>query len=148
MEYRMMLYLQKCLYFNFYLFITWVFVVGFFLYTKLNRLGHLTRYLSLTVYTLLIVIESARIYLGDYGNLSRGVPELAGFLMLTILMQIPLLSFFLFNPFLMSTPMEMTLHAMLWLITFAEIICSYTALRQASSYAKSVYFLQFLEKEQ
>lgn len=32
-----MLRLQKCLYFNFYLYLTWVVVVGFFLYSKVNN---------------------------------------------------------------------------------------------------------------
>ncbi|CAH0604597.1 unnamed protein product [Chrysodeixis includens] len=142
MEYRTMLRLQKCLYFNFYLYMTWVVVVGFFLYSKLNYLGHLTKYLSLTVFTLLNIIESARIYLGHYGNLSRRVPELAGFLMLTVLMQMPLVSFFLFNPYLMSTPVEMTLHSMLALLTVAEIVFSFMALKQASDFAKSIYLSQ------
>ncbi|KAJ8722809.1 hypothetical protein PYW07_003989 [Mythimna separata] len=146
MEYKTMLHLQKCLYFNYYLYITWVVVVGFFLYSKLNVLGHLTKYLSLTVYTLLIVIESARIYLGPYGNLSRRVPELAGFLMLTILMQMPLVSFFLFNPYLLSTPMEITLHTMLWLLTIAEVVFSFMALKQASNFAKSIYLSQPKER--
>ncbi|XP_037295396.1 transmembrane protein 17 isoform X4 [Manduca sexta] len=90
MEYRTMLHLQKCLYFNTYLFVVWVAVVSFFLYVKFNILGHLSKYLSITVFILLIFIESARIYLGQYGNLSCRVPELAGFLMLTLLMQMPL----------------------------------------------------------
>lgn len=38
MEYKTMLYLQKCLYFNSYLYITWVTVVGFFLYAKVNKI--------------------------------------------------------------------------------------------------------------
>ncbi|XP_030024745.2 transmembrane protein 17 isoform X2 [Manduca sexta] len=140
MEYRTMLHLQKCLYFNTYLFVVWVAVVSFFLYVKFNILGHLSKYLSITVFILLIFIESARIYLGQYGNLSCRVPELAGFLMLTLLMQMPLVSFFLFNPYLLNTPAEITLHTMLWLLAVAEVVYSYLALKRASSLAKEIYF--------
>ncbi|XP_063359934.1 transmembrane protein 17-like [Cydia amplana] len=137
-----MLQLQKCLFINVYLYLVWVPVVGFFLYVKLDLLGHLTRYLSLTVYTLLVVIEFARLYLGQYGNLSCRVPELAGFLMLSVLMQLPLVSFFLFNPYLLSTPTELVLHTTLYLMTVAEIVFSFIALKKASSLAKSTYLTQ------
>ncbi|XP_063531798.1 transmembrane protein 17-like [Cydia strobilella] len=133
------LQLQKCLFINVYLYLVWAPVVGFFLYVKLDLLGHLTRYLSLTVYTLLVVIEFARLYLGQYGNLSCRVPELAGFLMLSVLMQLPLVSFFLFNPYLLSTPTELVLHTTLYLLTVAEVVFSFIALKKASSLAKSIY---------
>lgn len=70
------------------------------------------------------------------------VPELAGFLMLTVLMQMPLVSYFLFNPYLMSTPTELILHAMLWLITLAEVVFGFQALKQTSTFAKSIYLHQ------
>ncbi|XP_052750599.1 transmembrane protein 17-like [Galleria mellonella] len=145
MKFKLMLWLQKCLYLNVYLYTTWIFVVAFFLYTKLDILGHLTKYLSITVFTLIVVIEYARLYLGHYGNLSCRVPELAGFLMVTVLMQIPLVSFFLFNPYLLSTPTEIILHAVLWGLTLAEIVLSYLALKQASSLAKSIYLRQITQ---
>ncbi|CAG9783642.1 unnamed protein product [Diatraea saccharalis] len=142
MNYRNMLLLQKCLYFNLYVFLVWILVVSFFLFMKLSILGHLTKYLALTVFTLLIIIESTRLYLGHYGNLSCRVPELAGFLMLTTLMQMPLISFFLFNPYLLSTPTEIVLHGILWVVTIFEVVLSFLALRQASSIAKRIYLKQ------
>ncbi|KAM3963531.1 transmembrane protein 17 [Aphomia sociella] len=146
MKFQIMLRLQKCLYFNVYLYLVWLLVTAFFLYMKLDILGHLTKYLSLTVYTLIIIIESARLYLGYYGNLSCRVPELAGFLMMTILMQMPLVSFFLFNPYLLSTPTEIILHTTLWSLTVAEVVFSYLALNQASSLAKSIYLKQMAQR--
>lgn len=77
---------------------------------------------------------------------SLQVPELAGFLMLTVMMQMPLVSFFLFNPYLLSTQTEITLHAMLWLLSCFEIMLSFIALKQASSIAKSVYLSHPKEK--
>ncbi|RVE54863.1 hypothetical protein evm_000630 [Chilo suppressalis] len=139
MKYRNMLFLQKCLYFNAYIFLVWIVVVSFFLYMKLGILGHLTKYLTVTVFTLLIIIELTRLYLGHYGNLSCQVPELAGFLMLTTLMQMPLINFFLFNPYLLSTPTEIILHGILWVFSIFEVVFSFLALRQASSIAKSIY---------
>ncbi|XP_062526651.1 transmembrane protein 17 isoform X2 [Bombyx mori] len=139
MEYKTMLRLQKCLYFKINLFVLWCFVTGFFLFMKFDQLSHLTKYLSATVFLLLSGIEIVRLYLGRYGNLSCRVPELAVFLMLTILMQMPLVSFFLFHPYLLSTPTEITLHAMFWMTTIIEIVYGFRALKQASSLAKSIY---------
>nr|XP_026494912.1 transmembrane protein 17-like [Vanessa tameamea] len=139
MDYANMLRLQKCLFINLYLYFTWVLVNGYFLYTKIERLGHLSKYLSVTVFILLTVLEIIRLYLGNYGNLSCRVPELGGFLMLTVLMQMPLVSFFLFNSYLDSTPVELILHAGLWGIIIIETVYSFLALKQASSVAKTIY---------
>ncbi|OWR50389.1 putative Transmembrane protein 17 [Danaus plexippus plexippus] len=92
MEYATVLNFQKCLYLNVYIYIVWVVVNSYFLFIKVLKLEHLSRYLSITVFILLTVIEFVRLYLGHYGNLSCRVPELAGFLMLTVLMQIPLIT--------------------------------------------------------
>ncbi|KAI5636312.1 hypothetical protein NE865_10978 [Phthorimaea operculella] len=147
MKYQTMLRLQKCLYINIYLSAIWILTVGFFLHEKMQLLGHLTKYLALTVFALFILIESARLYLGHYGNLACRVPELAGFLMLTVLMQMPLVSFFLFNPYLLSTPTEVTLHVFVWLISCLEVVLGFLALKEASSFAKTIYFTQNSQKE-
>ncbi|XP_013182094.1 PREDICTED: transmembrane protein 17-like [Papilio xuthus] len=139
MEYRAMIRLQKCIYFNQYIYAIWFTVVIFFLYVKLDKLDHLSKYLSVTSFVLLFIIEVTRLYLAHYGNLSSRVPELAGFLMLTILMQMPLVSFFVFNPYLLSTHTEYVLHISLLLITVLEIIFGFLALNHASSVAKSIY---------
>lgn len=54
----------------------------------------------------------------------------------------PLVSFFLFNPYLLSTPMEIILHSMLWLLTLMEVVFSFMTLKQASDIAKSIYLSQ------
>lgn len=59
--------------------------------------------------------------------------------MLTVLMQMPLVSFFLLNPYLENTPTEIILHAGLWGITVTEIIYGFLALKHASSVAKNMY---------
>ncbi|CAG4909128.1 unnamed protein product [Colias eurytheme] len=84
-------------------------------------------------------IESIRLYLGHSGNLLYRVPELASFLMLSVFMQFPLITYFLFNPYLLNTPLEVTLHAILWITISSEILLSFQALKQASSIAKGVY---------
>lgn len=62
--------------------------------------------------------------------------------MLTVLMQIPLVTFFLFNPYLLSTPTEFVLHACLWITTIIEIVYCFLVLKKASSQAKSMYISQ------
>ncbi|KAI8435141.1 hypothetical protein MSG28_003518 [Choristoneura fumiferana] len=59
--------------------------------------------------------------------------------MLSVLMQMPLVSFFLFNTYLLSTPTELILHSTLFLLTMSEIVLSFIAVKRASSLAKSIY---------
>lgn len=59
--------------------------------------------------------------------------------MQTVLMQTPLVSFFLFNPYLENTPIELILHAGLWTTLIIETIYSFLVLKQASSVAKTIY---------
>ncbi|XP_026329920.1 transmembrane protein 17-like isoform X1 [Hyposmocoma kahamanoa] len=139
MDYRTALRMQRNLYINVYMYASWIFVIGIFLFMRVNMLGHLTKYLAMTVFALVAAIEGARLYFGYFGNVSCRVPEMAGFVMLTAMMQLPLISFFLFNPYLLSTPMEITLHALLWFMNCVEIVLGFLALKQASSFAKSVY---------
>lgn len=66
------------------------------------------------------------------------IPDLAGFLMITTL-QFVLLGYFLFNPYLLNTQTEITLHAVLSLLSIYEMKIGTLAVRQASDLAKVIY---------
>ncbi|XP_045519282.1 transmembrane protein 17B-like [Pieris brassicae] len=142
MDYKSKINFQKCIYFNTWMYIVWFCTAGFFFCIKLqkNQYDHLVKYLSITLFFMFTIIEYIRLYLGQTGNLLSQVPEMAGFLMLSVFMQMPLITYFLFNPYLMNTPIEVTLHAVMWTIIFLEILLGYQALKQASTVAKDLYF--------
>ncbi|CAK1552149.1 unnamed protein product [Leptosia nina] len=139
MNYKLMLYLQKCLFVNSCVYVVWVFTIAFFFYTKINHYDHIVKYLSVTLCIMFIIIEIIRLYLGQTGNLLCRVPELSSFLMLSIFMQAPVMTYFLFNPYLMNTPIETVLHAFMWVIILLEILVCFPALKQACSIAKTTY---------
>lgn len=138
-EYRETLQLQKCLFLNYTIYPFWMIVVAFFLYIRFDEIGHLAKYLAVAVYGISVFIECMRLFFGRYGNTQARVPELAGFLLLSILMQLPLVSFFLLNQYLKSTPLEITMHLILWFLIASEIILAYFSFKRASKIAQNMY---------
>ena len=71
---------------------------------KYHLLNYLYKFVLVTILVAVIIIEVVRLYLGYLGNLTEKVPELAGFWLLTILLQLPLQGFLLFNTDLILVP--------------------------------------------
>ena len=71
---------------------------------KYHLLNYLYKFVLVTVIVAVIIIELVRLYLGYLGNLTEKVPELAGFWLLTILLQLPLQGFLLLNTDLILVP--------------------------------------------
>lgn len=72
---------------------------------------------------------------------------MGGFLLITTLMQLPLVSFFLFNPYLHSMPVELILTAFLWIFAIIETVYGYMELKHISAVASSIYYARFQETE-
>ena len=78
---------------------------------KYHLLNYLYKFVLVTILVAVIIIELVRLYLGYLGNLTEKVPELAGFWLLTILLQLPLQGFLLLNTDLILVPIgNSTLH--------------------------------------
>ena len=63
-------------------------------------LSQIYKFVLVVVYIVMACIETTRLYLGYSGNLQEKVPELAGFWLVTLLMQLPLTCFLLFNNYM------------------------------------------------
>ncbi|XP_039300002.1 transmembrane protein 17-like [Nilaparvata lugens] len=87
--------LQMSLYFNVVFFPVWLITTLLTLYLKIGCLSMLYQIIVLVVVTLAVLIELFRLYLGYRGNLCEMIPELAGFFMLTAMLQTPLQLFLL-----------------------------------------------------
>lgn len=70
------------------------------------------------------------------------IPELAGFWMLSILLQFPLYTFLLVNPYLQPRPTELTLNSVMWLLLQSELVTGFFALKKAAYRAKQYYSLK------
>ena len=89
--------LQMVLYLNVIYFPCWLGVTIMVTSVKFHLLNYLYKFVLVTILVAVIIIEVVRLYLGYLGNLTEKVPELAGFWLLTILLQLPLQGFLLFN---------------------------------------------------
>ena len=97
--------LQVLLYLNVVYFPCWLGVILTVCTVKYHLLNYLYKFVLVTVLVAVIIIEIVRLYLGYLGNLTEKVPELAGFWLLTILLQLPLQGFLLFNTDLILVPL-------------------------------------------
>ena len=93
------------LYFNVIYFPFWLSVTIMVMTIKYHLLNYLYKFVLVTVIVAVIIIELVRLYLGYLGNLTEKVPELAGFWLLTILLQLPLQGFLLLNTDLILVPL-------------------------------------------
>ena len=96
--------LQVLLYLNVVYFPCWLGVTLMVCTVKYHLLNYLYKFVLVTVLVAIVIIEVVRLYLGYLGNLTEKVPELAGFWLLTILLQLPLQGFLLFNTDLILVP--------------------------------------------
>ncbi|NXO23178.1 TMM17 protein, partial [Cisticola juncidis] len=110
--------LQMSLYFNVYFFPFWWLVTVAILYLKYPDLSDYYKFILVTIMILVSLTELIRLYLGYVGNLLEKVPELAGFWLLTLLPQLPVILFLLFNEALKIHSLERAFH-----IIFAAFLC-------------------------
>ncbi|XP_054239486.1 transmembrane protein 17 isoform X2 [Indicator indicator] len=121
--------LQMALYFNVYYFPFWWLSTVVMLCLKYQALSDYCKFILVTIVVLGSLIEAIRLYLGYMGNLQEKVPELAGFGLLSLLLQLPLVLFLLFSEALQSQPAERALHAIFALFLVFQVITTFVTLR-------------------
>ena len=89
-------------------------------------------------------IEVTRLYLGYLGNLTEKVPELAGFWLLTVLLQFPMQGFLLLNEDLVILPMERATNFIMMIIIIVELIVGFIALRRITKHQAKKFHLHQL----
>ncbi|XP_068269029.1 transmembrane protein 17B-like [Nyctibius grandis] len=138
--------LQMMLYFNVYYFPVWCLAEGMMLQLKYHLLPQHYQFLLVAAFLILSLTEGSRLYLGYVGNLQEKVPELAGFLLLSFLIQLPLLLFLLTDSHTIRLPLEMVVHSLLLAFLIAEIVAAFLALKtMTKQLAAQFYLRQFKE---
>lgn len=136
--------LQMCLFFNLCYFPFWLIISAVIAYVKYDHLNYLYKFVLVTVLVATTVIELTRLYLGYLGNLTEKVPELAGFWLLTVLLQLPMQGFLLFNEDLVILPMERAANALMVLMVVVELVVGFVALRRITRHQAKKFHLHQL----
>ncbi|XP_032912624.1 transmembrane protein 17 [Catharus ustulatus] len=122
--------LQMSLYFNVYFFPFWWLITVAILYLKYPDLSDYYKFILVTVMILVSLTELIRLYLGYVGNLLEKVPELAGFWLLTLLPQLPIILFLLFNEGLKIHSLERAMHIIFAAFLSFQVVAAFFALRR------------------
>ncbi|XP_028442124.1 transmembrane protein 17B isoform X2 [Perca flavescens] len=140
------LHLQMSLYFNMWFFPVWWISETVMLHLKYPVLPDYYKFILVTVLILMTLIEAIRLFLGYAGNLQEKVPELAGFWLLSILLQFPLILFLLFNEAILIQPLERGVHIVLATFILTQALSGFVALRNVVRHTESQFHLrQFSE---
>ncbi|XP_073328708.1 transmembrane protein 17B [Pagrus major] len=136
------LHLQMSLYFNMWFFPLWWISETVMLQLKYPALPDYYKFILVTVLILMTLIEAIRLFLGYAGNLQEKVPELAGFWLLSILLQFPLILFQLFNEAILIQPLERGVHIVLAMFILTQALSGFVALRDMVRHTESQFHLQ------
>ncbi|KAG9330928.1 hypothetical protein AGOR_G00170610 [Albula goreensis] len=134
--------LQMSLSFNLWFFPLWWICEAIMLHLKYPALPDYYKFILITVLTIMTLIEAARLYLGYTGNLQEKVPELAGFWLLSILLQFPLVLFQLFNEAILIQPLERGVHIVLALFILTQAFSGFAALKTMVKHTESHFHLR------
>lgn len=136
--------LQMALYFNTYFFPLWWVGSILMLHMKYSFLPDYYKFIVITIIVLVTLIEAIRLYLGYMGNLQEKVPELAGFWLLSLLLQLPLILFLLLNESVTNLPLEKAMHIIFTLfLTFQVILAFYTLKKMVNHLAARFHLHDF-----
>jgi len=124
------LVLQMALYFNFHFSPLWFISCLAILSLKYDSLGPYYKFVLIVVYVVMGTIELLRLYLGYAGNLQEKVPELAGFWLVSFILQLPLTCFLLFNENAKILPLERAVHIIMLLFLSVEVFQGYRTIKR------------------
>jgi len=140
--------LQMTVVFNILFFPFWIISTSLMLNLKYDYLSKELRVILMAAIIIFSVVEAIRLYLGFVGNMSEKVPELAGFLLLTLLPQTPVILFLLFYTPFIITPLEYAVHPILVFMIFIEILTSVRTVKlMARQQATKYHLQQFVDLE-
>ncbi|XP_015684060.1 transmembrane protein 17B-like [Protobothrops mucrosquamatus] len=140
--------LQMLLYFNVFFLPFWGLSEAIMLELKFSLLPLYYQCLLVGAYLTIVGVESARLFLGYVGNLQEKVPELAGFLLLSVVIEMPVLLFILTDHQVIRMPLEMAVHGVLLCFLTSEIVAASFALKGIARHlARQFYLMQTRELE-
>ncbi|XP_078278004.1 transmembrane protein 17-like [Rhinoraja longicauda] len=138
--------LQMGLYFSAIFFPFWWVSELVMLHLKYSMLPGYYQLLLLAAVVILTLTESVRLCLGYMGNLQEKLPELAGFWLLSFVIQLPIILFLLTDESIIITPLERGVHILYFSLLVIELVVGFHALREMTNHlVKRFYLQQFQE---
>lgn len=138
--------LQMSLYFNTYFFPLWWVGAIMMIHMKYSFLPDYYKFIVITIIVLVTLIEAIRLYLGYMGNLQEKVPELAGFWLLSLLLQLPLILFLLLNESLTNLPLEKAMHIIFTIFLTFQVISAFYTLKKMVNQLAARFHLQDFDR--
>lgn len=120
--------LQILLYFNVWYAPLWMISLIFALVNKFSDLATHYKFITITIYIIMFIVEASRLYLGYEGNLREKVAELAGFWLLT-LFQVPLTAYLLANVDTILLPLERGVNIVMGVFLCVQLLLGFRALQ-------------------
>ncbi|XP_047141882.1 transmembrane protein 17B isoform X1 [Hydra vulgaris] len=124
------LWLQMSLYFNCYFSPFWLVICLIVLTLKFEKLNPYYQFILAVIYLVMGGLEVLRLFLGYLGNLLEKVPELAGFWLVTVILQLPLCCILLFNEATLILPFERAVNIIMFVFLVTETIHGYIAIKR------------------
>ncbi|XP_069070538.1 transmembrane protein 17B-like [Pleurodeles waltl] len=137
--------LQMMLYFNAFYFPFWWVSVITILELKYELLPYHYEFLLVTAVVIITVVEVLRLYLGYIGNLQEKIPELAGFLLLSFLIQLPILLFLLTDQEILLLPLEIAVHSIYLMFLASELVAAFFTLKAMTKHLAMQFQLRHLD---
>ncbi|KYB25484.1 transmembrane protein 17 [Tribolium castaneum] len=131
--------LQMSLYFNVIFAPFWMAILVLYLRNTYLCFSELYKFIIITVISTVFLLEMLRLYLGYKGNLEDKIPELAGFWMLSLLLQFPLQGLLLFNPNFKLHVIEIIVQSIMFVMLCIQLVSSYCALKFTAA-QQAIYF--------
>lgn len=134
--------LQMSLFFNVWFSPFWYTTCIVMLVAKYAKLDSVYKFITIVVYVAMAIVEILRLYLGYAGNLQEKVPELAGFWILTLVLQLPLTLMLLLNESMLIMPMERAVNIIMAVFVLFETIQGYRVIHAMIGQQVSKFHVQ------
>lgn len=135
---------QIALYLNLWLFPIWLIISIINLDAKYNNLSNIYKLIAVTIFLILSIFESLKLYLGYAGNLIGKIPELTSCWLISILIQLPLEMYLLFDYWILFHYSEILVNSFMVCLLFIEIITGMIALKNLANHHAKVFYLMHL----
>ncbi|XP_026469464.1 transmembrane protein 17-like [Ctenocephalides felis] len=134
--------LQILLYVNVRLLPIWSFVTIYCLYFKFDELNRIHRIIMVPLILGVISIECVRLFMGYNGNLREKLSDLAGFWIISTVLQFPLICYILFSPYTLCPIVEKLFYFAVAAMSLIEIFVSFFVVKRLSHYTALKYCME------
>uniref|UniRef100_A0A1B6M7Q6 Transmembrane protein 17 n=1 Tax=Graphocephala atropunctata TaxID=36148 RepID=A0A1B6M7Q6_9HEMI len=139
--------LQMALFFNVAFFPVWLTTIIVMLPLKFEKLPDLNKIILIIALTAAVLIEMTRLYMGYLGNLTGNIPGLAGFWMLSLLLQSPL-QLLMLLPALRPGVVELVSQSVMCCLLAVQLFSGFLALSDLARYSSARFHVsQFLAEK-